>query len=141
MKMHISVLALALSFTAAVKTQAADRKIGNLIVVERSIDNVYQACVDQFETKKATEATAVFYSCTFETKKTNADIAPATQRVLKLSNPGCEVEGFLQNSIILVSIQIKTANPSIAAARSCVQQAINASPNKDSFKFITYTIE
>ncbi len=138
MKILISAFLLTMSFITAVDVQAADKKIGNLIAVERSIDNIYNTCADQF-TAPTTDSS--FFSCKFDAKKNSADITPAAQRLLSLSTPTCEVDGYVQNSVVLVLIQIKSTHVNQASAKACLQQALDASKNKDSFKFIMYTIE
>lgn len=138
MKKLILVFALASCFTLTVNAQGTDRKIGNLIAVERTIDNVYQTCIDQFTTPTSDSD---FYSCKFEAKKTAIDFAPSTKRLLTLSSPACSLEGFLQNSVILVIIEVKSAKSKLATAKACLQEALNASANKNSFKFEMYTLE
>lgn len=144
MKLFIFMLTMSLSF--AFSAQAADKKIGNVIAVERSVENVYQDCAAQFTTAPTTlkdtkPKEPSFYTCRFDGKKTPHDFAPTAQRLLSLSNKDCDVEGFMQNSIVLVTVQLKLETPSMAAAKSCLQQALNESANKDSFKFNIYTIE
>lgn len=138
MKTIFSALTLALALTAVTTAHAADRKIGNVIAVERTIDDVYQTCVDQL---KDSASDSTFAACKFDAKKSNADFSQGTQRVLGLMKDGCEVEGLVQSGVVLVTFRATTPKATLEDTKACLRKAIDASTNKDSFKFIVYTIE
>lgn len=138
MKTIFSALTLALALTAVTTAHASDRKIGNVIAVERTIDDVYQTCVDQLKDVKGDNS---FASCKFDAKKTNADYSQGTQRVLTLWKDGCEVEGSVMNGTVLVTFQATGAKATLEDSKACLRKAIDGNQTKDSFKFIVYTIE
>ncbi|WP_413290423.1 hypothetical protein [Bdellovibrio sp. HCB337] len=136
--MKFALSFLALSLTLAVNAQAADRKIANMIAVERSIDNVYQACVDQVP---ADDMDSNLFSCKFSTAKTALDFTAGTQSLLAVMDADCTVEASVQNSVVLVLFSSHTGKKDFAGAKACLQRAVSASKNKDSFKFYVYTLE
>ncbi len=138
MKTIFSALTLALALTAVTTARAADKKIGNVIAVERTIDGVYQSCVDQLKDVKDDNS---FASCTFDTKKTDADFTQGSQRVLTLWKDGCQVEGYAMNGVVLVTFQARGAKATLEDSKACLRKAIDSNQTKDSFKFIVYTIE
>lgn len=138
MKTIFSALTLALAFTAVTTAHAADRKIGNVIAVERTVDDVYASCVDQVKDQKE-EST--FASCKFDLKKTNADFSQGAQRLLGLMKDGCEVEAYAQSGMILVTFQATGAKSTLSDSKACLRKAIDAAPNRDSFKAIVFTVE
>lgn len=134
----VFALALVLGFTSS-PSQASDRKIGSLVAVERTINSVYQNCVEQIPDE---ESSSSLYSCKFDTRLKNVDFTPGTARLLTLNTSQCFVEGTLQNSLILIMFSSKTKNTdSLTASKACLRQALESSPHKDSFKVITYTME
>lgn len=138
MKTIFTVLTLALAFTAVSTAHAADRKIGNVIAVERTINDVYQTCVDQLKDHKGDTA---FASCKFDAKKTNADFSQGSQRVLTLMKDGCQVEGTAQNGVVLVIFEATAPKSTLDDSKACLRKAIDASTNGDAFKIIVFTVE
>jgi hypothetical protein len=138
MKTIFSALTLALALTSVTTAHASDRKIGNVIAVERTIDDVYQSCVEQM---KDANDDLVFASCKFDAKKSNADFSQGNQRVLTLWKDGCEVEGSVMNGVVLVTFQATGANATLKDSKACLRKAIDGNQTKDSFKFIIYTVE
>jgi len=138
MKMLCSAITLALALISVSTAQASDKKIGNVIAVERTIENVYQTCIDEMKQNKETPT---FASCIIDIKNTKVDFVQISQRVLTLADGGCEVEGTAQAGVILVSFQARGAKATVADSKACLRKAINASPTQDSFKFIVNTIE
>lgn len=138
MKTIFSALTLALALTSFTTAHAADRKIGNVIAVERTIEDVYSTCIDQVKDHKGETA---FASCKFDAKKTNADFSQGAQRLLNLWKDGCEVEATAQAGIVLITFNANGAKATLDDSKACLRKAIDAAPNGDTFKFIAYTIE
>lgn len=138
MKIIFSALTLALALSAVSTAQASDRKIGNIVAVERTINDIYETCVDQI---KDTNTSGEFVSCKIDVKKTNADYTQGTQRPLFLYKDGCEVEGYIQNGIALITFSATADKATVADAKVCLRKAIDVSANKNSFKFLVYTVE
>lgn len=138
MKIIFSALTLVLALSAVTTAQASDRKIGNVIAVERTISNIYETCIDQL---KEDQTSGQFVSCKIDVKKTNADYTQGTQRVLFLYKDGCEVEGYAQNSVALITFSATTPKATLNDAKACLRKAIDTSANKDSFKILIYTVE
>lgn len=147
MKSVLSVLAMVLSFSAFTTAQAADKKIGNLIAVERTIDNVYQTCAAQIKNETSPKQTAngealpSFFACKLDAGSKDFDFMPKYQRLLTHSDSVCDIEGFAQNSSALITVQMKGKSLGAENAKNCLQRALDASENKDSFKFTIFTIE
>lgn len=138
MKIAYSVLAVVSLVGSVLPVQAADRKIGNVIAVERTIEGVYESCLEQIESEKSA---ATIYACKFETKNTNADLSPGARRLLNFSKNQCYVEATLQNSVILIMFNSKKEKATFTMAKNCLRDALDASPDKDNFKYVVYTIE
>lgn len=138
MKAPFSTLTLALSWGFVFTAQAADRKLGNMIAVERTIPHIYQSCVDQATSEKNP---INLYSCKFEATNNKMELAPGTHRFLTLDTEDCTVEATLKNSIILVMFRSQSSGGSFSSAKSCLRQAIDSSTDKDNFKYIVYTLE
>jgi len=138
MKAIFSAMTLVLALTSVTTAHAADRKLGNVVAVERTVEDVYQTCVDQLKDHKGDTP---FASCKFDVKKTNADFTQGMNRVLGLFKNGCEVEGYVQNGAILVTFLANGDNATLSDSKACLRKAIDASVNGDKFKFIVFTVE
>ena len=138
MKITSTILALICSLGFVVSAQAADRKLGNVIAVERTLENIYQGCIDQV---KPEDSPMALYSCSFDPKTNTADFAAGRTNLLNMNKDGCMVEGVLQNSVVHIMFQGRSAKANFADAKACLRKAIDASPNKDSFKYTIFTIE
>lgn len=136
--MKLALCVLAMAFTMTLNAQAADRKIGNMIAVERSIDNVFQTCVAQLDTN---DNESELYSCKYDIAKTALDFTAGSQTLLNVSDENCSVEASVQKAKILVLFSAQTGKRDQAAAKACLQKALNGSQNKDTFKFYAYTLE
>lgn len=138
MRMIFSALTLALAFTAVTTAHAADKKLGNVIAVERTIDDVYQTCIGNM---KQTQDESTFQVCSISAKKTNADFLNAYQRLLSFSKEGCEVEGSAQGNVVMFTFQANGPKATKDDAKTCLRKALDANTTKDSVTFLVYTVE
>lgn len=137
-----SALTLAFALASAVSTatpaHASDKKIGNVIAVERTLHDVYQSCIDQM---KVAEAESTFASCALNSKKTSADFSFGTQKILGYTKNSCSVEALVAAGVVLVTFQNTAAKATVEDSKLCLRKALDASANKDSFKFMAFTVE
>lgn len=144
MKLIFSALTLALALTAISTAQAADKKIGNVIAVERTIDDVYNTCIDQLKDNPPVSGTNLL-SCSFDAKKTSGDFTADGVRgynvLMTYNKENCQVEASLKNGLIFVMFQATGAKATQDDSKACLKKGLDNSVNKDSFKFTAFTIE
>lgn len=69
MKSLILIAGIFLTLTA----QAADRKLGNVIVIERDIENVYSSCLSNIKSVD-TDKPQTFFFCTLQLTKHDGEV-------------------------------------------------------------------
>lgn len=138
MKRVLTLFTLVSSVSLVSTAFASDRKIGNVIAVERTLNNVYQSCIAQI---KDSADKSSFQACAFNPKSGPSDSAPGKQSLLHFNNKVCTVEAQLQNNVIFVTYQSLNPKATLEHTKACLRDALDSSPNKDSFKFLMHTVE
>jgi hypothetical protein len=113
----------------------ADRKIGNVIAVEREISDVYTQCLNNMMT--ATSEPKALFSCAIKYAR-DGELPVSKGRILKLVDQSCSVTGDHANGSIIITFT-GARNPStFESARSCLQKSL---AEKESLRVILYTLE
>ncbi|WII73592.1 hypothetical protein QJS83_06865 [Bdellovibrio sp. 22V] len=133
MKMFFVLASMFVAFSA----NAADRKVGNVIAVEREVPEIYDTCLSNMGDQDTTKPRS-FYSCAI--KYTTAGEIPVSQgRVLRLKTDKCDVHGEAFNGVILITFaNISKDTATFEPSRSCLKNALTG---KDYVKAIVYTLE
>lgn len=131
MKSVIFVLAMMVGLTV----HAGDRKIGNVIAVEREISDIYTTCLKK--TDADTSKPQTFFSCGFK-YIVDGEIAVNSGRVVKLIDDKCSVIGEAINGTLIITYASAQKPSTFEASRMCLERALTA---KDSLKMMVYTIE
>lgn len=133
MKHMLSVL-LVLSFVSA--SQGADRKLGNVILVEREIQDIYSTCLKNMDSP--TDKPQNFFSCSM--KYITAGEWPVSSGIaFRLINEKCSVIGEALKGTLLITFATSRSPSSFEGARDCLNRAI--SNLKDPVKSLVYTVE
>ncbi|UOE99835.1 hypothetical protein [Bdellovibrio reynosensis] len=132
MKLFFVVASLLLAFSA----QANDRKVGNVIAVERTISNVYNSCISTID-EADTVKPKTFFSCAI--KFTQDGELPVTKgRVLNLRDNRCLVEGESVNGMLFITFSAAKGLTPFEVAKGCLQKSLGS---RDSVKVVLYTLE
>lgn len=116
MKSVIALVALMGAFSA----HAADRKIGNVIMIERDIENVYDRCV----TSMKQESEGKYNFCTIQITKSPAEVLLNKGGGLRYNTTTCSVESEFGNGKMLISFRALNKDASTEDAKRCLQNAL-----------------
>lgn len=130
MKLYVFVVSMLFAFSA----HAGDRKVGNVIAVEREISNVYNTCLSQVEDTTGSKS---FFSCGIK-YVTDGETPVSKGRVLKLMDDKCSVVGETMSGVLFITFSSAQERSTFEVARMCLEKALLA---KNSVKVIVYTIE
>ena len=131
MKMFFAIASLFVAFSA----HAADRKVGNVIAVEREISDLYNTCLKAVE--GPTDKPQSFFSCAIKYVK-DGEIPVSKGRLLKLMDERCQVHGEAVNGVVFITFSGAKAPSTFDASRACLERALS---QKDFAKVIVYTLE
>ncbi|AZZ35555.1 hypothetical protein CIK05_01640 [Bdellovibrio sp. qaytius] len=117
MKLIFALTATLIAFSA----QANDRKIGNVIAVERQITNIYDSCLSKVsgDTSKDQD----FFICTINFLKTPTEMAITKGGLIRLVDSNCKVYGDAANGALLITFGKAQGLSDFAAAKNCLAQA------------------
>lgn len=132
MKLFFVAASLLLAFTA----QASDRKIGNVIAVEREIKDVYSTCLKNVTGD--TTGSKFFFSCAIK-YVTPGEIPVTKGRAFRLHDEHCSVNADFANSgVLFVTFSSAKDTSTYETSKACLQQALT---NIASVKTLVYTLE
>ncbi|MGE5084946.1 MAG: hypothetical protein ACM3MG_01500 [Bacillota bacterium] len=131
MKLIFALVATLIAFSA----HATDRKIGNVIAVEREISDVYNRCVEA--TSKMDGERSTFF-CAIKYTKSPVEMALPGRAPLMYEDGSCVVSSELGNGNILFTFGKKSGSSDFAGAKECLAKAI---ASKGTIKTLVYTIE
>jgi len=137
MKWVLSSAALLLAFNV----HAADKKLGNVIAVQRTIDKVYDSCMEQVSKDKNNTPDQRYFFCTFPATNSDLESVPGSQHLLFSNDAHCTVDVSVQGAKVLVTFNGNDAKADLAVAKSCLQASLNDPKVNDSFTFIVYAVE
>jgi hypothetical protein len=125
MKLAFAFLSLMISFSAF----AADRKIGNVIVVERDVDNIYDRCMEDLNRKPASVTQKANLACFVVVTNNPGEVLMNKGGAFKSTNPKCYVDTEFGGSGMLIDFSSKELNATAAEAKRCLREALNANPD------------
>lgn len=131
MKVILIFAALFVTFTA----QASDRKVGNVIAVEREIPDLYNSCLKNMQ--DSTDKPQSFFSCAIK-YTTDGEMPVSKGRLLKLMDERCQVIGEAISGNLVITFAGKKAPSTFETSRACLEKALS---DKDFAKVIVYTLE
>lgn len=131
MKTVLFVVAMVIGLSA----HAGDRKVGNIIAVEREISDIYTICLKK--TGADTSKPQDFFSCGFK-YVSEGEIAVSSGRFLKLSDDTCSVIGESINGALLITYSGTKKPSTFETSRACLEKAITA---QGSVKMMVFTVE
>lgn len=132
MKSLLLITSLFISFSA----HAVDRKLGQVIAVERELTDVYDTCLKTVSGDVSKPSS--FFSCTV--KFATAPEMPISKgNIFRLIDQNCSVTGEAINGTLLITFSGAKSNSTFEASRLCLENTLAA--NKNSVKLHIYTIE
>ncbi|KHD89774.1 MAG: hypothetical protein OM95_01495 [Bdellovibrio sp. ArHS] len=131
MKLFFVVASMLLAFSA----QANDRKIGNVIAVERDIHDVNATCLKNISGD--TSKPQSFFSCGIK-YIAEGEIPVSKGRAFKLVDESCQVYGETINGVLLITFGTAKGSSTFEASRACLARSL---ATKDSVKVVVYTLE
>ena len=132
MRLFIAVAATLIAFTA----QANDRKLGNVIAVERQITNLYDNCLSKISSDTTKDSS--FFICSYSFLKSSAETQIAKKDVINFVSNDCRVNAEAVNGFIFMTFGKAKGQSNFATAKSCLAQAID---NNTAVNVNVYTIE
>jgi hypothetical protein len=138
MKWILSALTLAL----AINVHAADRKLGNVVAVERTVDSVFSTCTDKIQKAQDFDPKGHAFACSYEVATGAGEFTPpGSQRLLMYRLNNCDVDATVQNGRAVIFLSSTDGKTAFAGIRTCLQTALDEAKSNDTFKFIVYTVE
>jgi len=135
MKVLVTLATLLFAFSV----HAADRKVGNVIAIERDVTNIYDSCMSTVTPDPTTTKSSDTYSC-FVKSPMNPNDTPLTRaHFLKNVGSDCDVEGDIENGSLLITFNTSADTSSYADSQACLKRALDVI--NDSTKIILYTVE
>ncbi len=131
MKFFFAIASLLVAFSA----QAADRKVGNVVAVEREISDLYNTCLKEIQ--DLTDRPQNFFSCAIK-YTTDGELPVSRGRVLRLKDERCQVVGETINGVLMITFSGAKTPSTFEASRACLAKALS---EKDFIKVIVYTLE
>jgi len=138
MKILLAMITLT-TLVLALNAQAADKKLGNVIAVERSVEDIYDVCISQIQRDKKHNPSDRYFVCTLNVGTVSTDTSPSGQRILTVRSPACTIDTELKDSKIFLMVSGNEAKANFASARACLKAAMDE--HNDSLKFVVFTIE
>ncbi|MDG0816894.1 hypothetical protein [Bdellovibrio svalbardensis] len=133
MKLIFALVATLIAFSA----QANDRKIGNVIAVERQITNLYENCLSNISTDVSKEQT--FFYCNISYLKSPLEMPVTKGGVIRFNDQRCRVDAEAGNGVLILSFgRAKGSVSDFATAKTCLQRALQ---NSNSVSVLVYTME
>lgn len=128
-----------IAFAFVLNAQAADKKLGNVIAVERTIENVYATCVDQIERDKRHNSSDRYFVCKLDAAASPSDSMPGGQPALTVRSPDCTIDTELKDAKVFLMINGNETKANYTSAKACLKKAMNQSG--DTVNFVIFTLE
>lgn len=134
MKLIFSLATLLFAFSV----HAADRKLGNVIAVERDVTNIYNSCTSNVIPDPQKTKSAALYSCSVPVLK-DGDASITRGTFLNGVGQDCIVDGEVGNGSLVIEFSTSAENSSYTDSQACLKRALDAINNDT--KLIIYTVE
>ena len=116
-----SILLLA-CFLGAVSVQAADKKIGTVIMVERNIENVYDRCIADLKNEDRANKQQF---CALQITTSPMEVMMNRTGGMRYRSAQCTVDSDFGNGKMLISFQALGKDTTLADSKRCLQNAVN----------------
>lgn len=118
----MKAIVLLASLLGAISVHAADRKIGNVIMIERDVENIYDRCVAGLKDEDR-EKTDQF--CAIQITQSPMEVMMNRTGGMRYKTPNCVVDSDFGNGKILISFRALGKDAKLADAKRCLQNAVN----------------
>lgn len=129
------ILALALTIFAF-SAQATDKKIGNVIAVERQITNIYDSCIET--TGKSAQSARPYFICSVKYLQSPHEVAVGKGGVIRFQEQGCSVQADTDGGFLFIVYGKSEGNSDFQTAKACLQSALEKNKTVSA---IVYTVE
>ncbi|WP_413582587.1 hypothetical protein [Bdellovibrio sp. HCB288] len=120
MKLFIALLATLVAFSA----QAADQKLGNVILVEREIPNPYELCVKNVIDK--TDKKQNSFYCVIKYTKASMEMPVGKSSPITYSKEHCKVRSEIGNGNMMIGFGPEKVAVDFETARACLLEGLTA---------------
>jgi len=135
MKWIFSALTLALAFNV----HAADKKLGNVVAIQRTFENAHATCTKDTQADPSFNPRAQYFACSFSVVKKN-EFTPA-QALLRVRADDCTIDADVKDGSLSIMYYGNPTNSNFNSASTCLRNALNANGNQDSLSFIVHAVE
>ncbi len=132
MKLIFALVATLIAFSA----QANDRKVGNVIAVERQVTGLYENCLSNIASD-VTKEQSVFF-CTINYMKSPLEVPVSKGGMIRFRDDRCQVDADAGNGVLMISFGRLKGTSDFATAKTCLQRALQ---NANSVNVLVYTME
>lgn len=132
MKLIFVLVATLIAFSA----QANDRKLGNVIAIERQVTGLYDSCLSNVTSDITTEQS--FFICNISYLKSPLEVSATKNGAIRFADNNCAVNADAANGFLIMTFGKATGSSDFATAKSCLQQALK---NNNSVDVLVYSVE
>lgn len=118
----MKAIILLASLLGAISVHAADRKVGNVIMIERDVENVYDRCIAYLKDEEANNRQQF---CALQITSNPAEVMLNRNGGIRYRTPNCSVDSDFGNGKMLISFQALGKDAKLADAKRCLQNAVN----------------
>ncbi|NUN04154.1 MAG: hypothetical protein HUU57_00210 [Bdellovibrio sp.] len=131
----MKVLLVLASLCIGFSVQAVDKKLGNVIAVERDLLNLSETCIKNVISDITKPSS--FFSCAVKFT-TGAETPVSKGTIFKMIDNNCSVVAEAINGTLLVTFAGAKSSSSFEASRACLETAL---ADKEPLKVLLYTVE
>lgn len=118
-----------------IQAQAGDKKLGNLIAVERPVENIVDRCTQKLQ--DTGKKTASFY-CTLNLSNSPTETLITKGGLIRYRTQSCRVDADLGNNNLMIAFGTTKNESSLDEALLCLKNAVQSN---DNLSVIFYTLE
>ena len=133
MKIIFALVASLMAFSAA---HAEDHKVGNVIAVQRDINNLYDTCVKNVVGDVSKTQNSFF--CNIKFIKSPTEIPVSRGGVIRFQDDRCQVFGDVEGGFLMIGFGKAQGASSFEQAKVCLQRSLQG---RDSTAVLVYTLD
>lgn len=118
----MKAIILLASLLGAISVHAADKKIGNVIMIERDVDNVYDRCIAGLDDENRDKRDQF---CAIQITKSPMEVLMNRNGGIRYKTPNCVVDSDFGNGKMLISFRSLDKDAKLPDAKRCLQNALN----------------
>jgi hypothetical protein len=118
----MKAIILLASLLGAISVHAADKKIGNVIMIERDVNNVYDRCLAELKNEDRDRKQQF---CTLQITTSPLEVLMNRNGGIRYKTPNCMVESDFGNGKMLMIFEALGKDSTLADAKRCLQNAVN----------------